>query len=204
MRCSDTKAAYAALCEADPDVMERDELAELTKHMADHRAWCDSLQVRITRRQRQLGAEGRAEAPRDLLSREGRQSSKDARTADERERVCSALPEFEDALAIGAVSAGHVDAIAQATRDLDQTTRAEFLALGEHLVTDAERMDVDVFGRSCRDLARLLSAAGPRASDVDELQRQREASSRHATDHAVTGTARRAESPRRQVWSVAA
>ncbi len=176
MRCSDTKAAYAALCEADPDVMDRDELAELTKHMADHRAWCDSLQVRITRRQRQLAAEGRAEAPRDLLSREGRQSGKDARTADERERVCSALPEFEDALATGAVSAGHVDAIAQATRDLDQATRAEFLALGEHLVTDAERMDVDVFGRSCRDLARLLSAAGPGTSDVDELQRQREAS----------------------------
>ena len=83
MRCSDTKAAYAALCEADPDVMDRDELAELTKHMADHRAWCDSLQIRITRRQRQLAADGRAEAPRDLLSREGRQSGKDARTADE-------------------------------------------------------------------------------------------------------------------------
>ena len=64
------------------------------------------------------------------MAREGRQSGKDARTADERERVCTALPQFEDALAAGTVSAGHVDAIAGAIRNLDEPTTAEFVALG--------------------------------------------------------------------------
>ena len=91
----------------------------------------------------------------DLLAREGRQSGKDARTADERERVCTVLPEFEDALAAGTVSAGHVDAIAGAIRNLDEPTTAEFVALGAELLEDAERSGVDLFDRTCRDLARI-------------------------------------------------
>ena len=59
---------------------------------------------------------------------------KDARTADDRERVCTALPSFEDALASGPVSAGHVDAIAGAIRNLDEATTAEFVALGAESV----------------------------------------------------------------------
>jgi hypothetical protein len=112
--------SYAVLCAADPDLMDRDELAVLTNHLAQHQAWCDAIKVRVTRRQRQLAAEGRAEPARDLLSRHGRQSSKDAKAAADREQVCTSLPSFEDALAAGMVSAGHVDAIANATRQLDE------------------------------------------------------------------------------------
>jgi hypothetical protein len=173
---SDPDALFAMLRAADPDVMDRDELALLTQRIAAHVAWCQALQVRVTRRQRQLANEGRAEAPRDLLSREGRQSGKEARTADERERVCTALPSFEDALSNGSVTAGHVDAIAGAIRNLDDQVTAEFLALGVELLADAERFGVDAFDRSCRDLARHLNATRAGASDVDELERQRQRS----------------------------
>lgn len=108
----DPDALFAALRHADPEVMDRDALAELASVVKSQRAWLDSLQVRITRRQRALADQGRAEAPKDLLAREGGQSGRDARTADDREKVCTALPSFEDALAGGAVSAGHVDALA--------------------------------------------------------------------------------------------
>ena len=47
-------ALFAALRVAEPAVMERDELAALTTQIAAHKAWCESLQVRVTRRQRQL------------------------------------------------------------------------------------------------------------------------------------------------------
>ena len=114
----DTEAVFAVLCAADPDVMDRDEIAAYIKQVAALKAWCESLNVRATRRQRQLAADGRAEAPKDLLAREGGQSGKDARAGEEREQVCTALPNFEDALASGAVSAGHVDAIAGAIRNL--------------------------------------------------------------------------------------
>ena len=62
----DTDAVFAVLRAADPDVMDRDELAEMTGQLATHQAWCDALKVRITRRQRQLAAEGRAEPAQDL------------------------------------------------------------------------------------------------------------------------------------------
>ncbi len=173
---ADADAACAALRAADPDVMDRDELAALTRLIASHRSWCDALQVRVSRRQRALAAEGRGESPRDLLTRDGRQSGRDARTADDRERVCTALPAFEEALAAGAVSAGHVDAIAQVTRNLDAAAQSEFLAMGGELLADAERYGVDTFGRNCRDLARHLAAVHAGGSDVEELERQRSAS----------------------------
>ena len=170
---TDPDAAFAALRAAEPDVLDRDGLAELARSITTLRAWVDSVQVRVTRRQRQLAAEGRAEAPKDLLAREGRQSGKEARAADEREHVCTALPSFEAALSNGSVSGGHVDAIAGAVRNLDDATRAEFLAMGAHLLTDAQRTGVDAFERDCRDLARHLVAVSAGGSDADELDRQR-------------------------------
>src|SRR3954468_14125795 len=97
----DPDAAYAVLREADPEVIDRAQLAELAATLKSHRAWIDSLQVRITRRQRSLADEGRAEAPKDLLAREGGQSGRDARTADDREKGCTGWASFERALAGG-------------------------------------------------------------------------------------------------------
>ena len=175
-RSPDTDAVYAALCEADPDVMDRDEIAAFIKQVASLKAWCESLTVRGTRRQRRLAAEGRGEAPKDLLAREGGQSGKDARAGEERERVCTALPSFEEALSSGSVSAGHVDAIAGAIRNLDEAVAAEFIAQGHELLADAERMGVDLFERSCRELARQFNATHAAGSDADELDKQRQMS----------------------------
>ena len=172
----DTDALFGVLRAADPDVMESDELAVFTGQIAQLKSWCDSLQVRAIRRQRALAAEGRADDPRNTLSRHGRNSSKDAHAANERERVCTALPGFEDALTAGTVAAGHVDAIANATRNLDDATTAEFNALHDELLVDATRLGVDAFERSCRELAKSLSAQAGAASDADELDRQRAAS----------------------------
>ena len=175
-RSPDTDAVYAALREADPDVMDRDEIAAFIKQVASLKAWCESLTVRGTRRQRHLAAEGRGEAPKDLLAREGGQSGKDARAGEERERVCTALPSFEEALSSGSVSAGHVDAIAGAIRNLDEAVAAEFIAQGHELLADAERMGVDLFERGCRELARQLNATHAAGSDADELDKQRQMS----------------------------
>ena len=87
--------------------------------------------------------------------------------------MCSVLPQFEDALAAGTVSAGHVDAIAGAIRNLDEPTKAEFVALGAELLEDAERSGVDLFDRTCRDLARHLNSVAAGKSDAEELDNQR-------------------------------
>lgn len=167
---------FEVLCAADPDVMDRDELTELTGQLATHQAWCDALKVRITRRQRHLADEGRAEPARDLHSRHGQQSSKDAKTTTDREQVCTALPSFEDALGAGDVSAGHVDAIANTTRSLDDELLAEFLAAEDDLLACATAQGVDVFERGCRELAKHLVAQSHTKSDADELDEQRKRS----------------------------
>lgn len=176
MATSDPDAVFAALRASDPDVMDRDELAGVVKHCALIVSWADSVKVRATRRLRALADEGRAEAPKDLLAREGGQSGRDARTADDREKVCTALPSFEDALAIGDVSAGHVDAIASAVRGLDQAIAAEFYANCGTLLDKAHNQGVDTFAQTCRDLARQVTSEHAAGSDVAELERQKAAS----------------------------
>jgi hypothetical protein len=171
-----TDALYGALRAADPDVMDGDELAILASQVARMKAWCDALQVRATRRQRALAAEGRAGAPRDTFSRHGGQSAKDAKSTEDREAVCSSMPGFESALSSGVVSAGHVDAIAAATRNLDGVARAEFAAQADELLSTAAESGVDAFARNCRDRAREIQNRVAGSSEADELERQRAAS----------------------------
>jgi hypothetical protein len=172
----DPDAVFAVLRCADPEVMDRDQLAVVAKQIAQLSSWVDSVKVRVTRRQRQLAEQGRGEAPADLLVREGGQSGRDARGADDREKVCSALPNFEGALASGSVSAGHVDAIAGVVRGMDQVTAAEFFGHRDELLDKAGQQSVDTFGRTCRDLARLVFAEQGAGSELSELERQRQAS----------------------------
>ena len=127
------------------------------------------------RRQRQLADEERAEPPADLLARAGGQSSRDARTADDREQVCSNLPNFEEALAAGAVSAGHVDTIVAAGAGMDEISATEFFTHRDDLLTKANQQSVDTFGRNCRNLARLIAAEQAAGSELSELERQKAA-----------------------------
>jgi hypothetical protein len=166
-------AVYAEVRDTDPDTLDSAELDAYLRHVAELRAWCDARQVRATRRQRQLADRGQAPDPRHSLANHGRQSSKDAAAAGEREAVCTAMPGFEEALADGAVSAGHVDAIAGATRDLTDEERSEFVADADGLLADATKQGVDAFARNCRELAKGIRARHNARSDVDELEEQR-------------------------------
>lgn len=166
-------AVYARVRDTDPDALDADELSTYLRDVATLESWCQARKVRATRRQRALASEGRATDPRHSLTEHGRQSSKEARAADEREAVCTAMPGFEDALSTGAVSAGHVDAVATATRGLDDEERAEFTDAADDLLADAGRLGVDAFGRSCRELARSIRARHNSRAEVDELERQR-------------------------------
>ena len=156
--------------------MDRDCVAGVIDHVRLVRAWCDAIEIRASRRTRELAAEGRSEAPESLLTGGGRNSSKSAHAAGEREQVCEQMPSFEDALEAGAVTAAHLDALAHATRNLDEPIRAEFAACERDLLDDATRQRPEAFERNCRDLARHLIAQNASASDSDELDAQRKRS----------------------------
>ena len=165
--------ALAGLRCAEPGVMDRDELAVVVDWLRQVRSWCDAIEVKVSRRTRELAAEGRAEAPEHLLTGGGRNTTKDAHHAGEREQVCGQMPSFEDALAAGTVTAAHVDALAHATKHLDDETQAEFTACESDLLGDAASMRPEAFERNCRDLVRQLIAQQGEKSDADELDTQR-------------------------------
>ena len=172
----DPDAAFAVLRAADPEVMDRDELAGLAKQLAAH-AWV-RLVAGAHHTPATVARQRRAAANSLPICWPARAASQVviARTADDREQVCSNLPNFEDALASGAVSAGHVDAIASVVRDMDQVTAAEFFTHRDDLLAKAGQQSVDTFGRGCRDLARLVAAEQAAGSELSELERQRAAS----------------------------
>ena len=176
-----------SLLVADPDVMDRDQLAGFVSQLGRVRGWCAAAEVRVSRRTRQLAAEGRSEPAAGLLTDGGRNSSKDAQAASERETICGAMPSFEDALAAGAVSAAHVDAIAAATRNLNDQLLAEFVACEADLLTDAGNQRVETFERGCRDLARHIVAQHQANSDAEELDTQRRNSSVKRWTDKLTG-----------------
>ncbi len=175
------------LLAGDPDVMDRDQLAGFVSQLGRIRSWCAAAEVRVSRRSRQLAIEGRAESAEALLSDGGRCSSKDAHNASERETICGAMPSFEDALAAGAVTAAHVDALAAATRNLNDQLLAEFVACEADLLADAGQQGVDVFERGCRDLARHIAAQARANADVDELDEQRKNSTVRKWTDKLTG-----------------
>ena len=83
------------------------------------------------------------------------------------------MPGFEEALDDGSISAGHIDAVSAATKDLDDAERAEFASCTEDLLDSARGRGVDAFGRECRDLAKNIRARHNAEAEVGELERQR-------------------------------
>jgi hypothetical protein len=75
----------------------------------------------------------------------------------ERAAVGAAMPEVHQALADGALSAGHADAIARAANRLDESERAQLAALAPELAEQAAATSVDTFARKVRDLAGRIS-----------------------------------------------
>ena len=73
---------------------------------------------RVAQRSRELESEGRSESPADVLREQGRRSNRDARAAAGRAETAAQMPTLGDALGDGAITAGHLDAIANATAKL--------------------------------------------------------------------------------------
>ncbi len=183
---SDVRAELDRLLEADPAVADRNEIAELVSTATRMRAWLDAYEVRCARRTRELSDAGRSEPVGSMFARAGHRSGKDAAKVDDRNSVCDDFDSFEDALVDGRISAGHLDGVAAAIRDLDDATRSQFVAAAPELLDAAVNESVDTFSRHCRELSRHLLASRS-TSDAEELDRQRAASNVRRWVDKVTG-----------------
>jgi hypothetical protein len=154
----EARAALDALAAVDLDACDRAALDAVLAQWRTLRGFTDACDVRIARRSRQLAAEGRSEGAESVLAQRGRRPAREARAAAAREQACEQMPCFEAAMAVGAVSTGHVDALAAATRGLDDPARAAFAGHAESLVRQAAWQSVEAFTKECHELARTVAA----------------------------------------------
>lgn len=172
MQRDELLATVERLCTVELDLLERDELAAVVAASARVRGWLDGVELRCSRRGRTLAAAGHAEPSPSLIARNGNRSNRDANQIDRRDKVAEAMPTMEDRLSDGTVSAGHLDAIANATRNASPEVRAAFAAHEEELTAFAAGETVEVFTRRCRALVAELTTELT-GDDATELDRQR-------------------------------
>jgi hypothetical protein len=176
MNTNSTDAAWAAARAAEPDEMTRDEIAGLLVDVRRARSCLDAIEMRASRRMRELASIGQAEPAESMIAKAGGHSGRDAQSITERDELCEEMPAVEDALADGDITAGYVDAMSAAARDLPDAVRAEYTAMADALLARADRLSLDAFRRECRQLARDLLARSRAGEEVDEMATMREAS----------------------------
>ena len=147
MKTDSTDAAWAAARAAEPDSMSRDQIATLLADVRRARSWLDAVEMRAARRIRALEAIGQAEPADSMIANASGCTSRDARTVTDRDTVCDALPDVEDAFSEGSITAAHVDAIAAASKSLPEPVRDEFNALSDDLLRRSAQVTLDSFGR---------------------------------------------------------
>jgi hypothetical protein len=169
-------AAVEALLGSDPDVASLDELGEMSRHSATLRNFSSYVDVRVNRRSNELATQGEAPLGGSVLIDEGRLSGKDAKAAGDRDRVCSEMPQFDDALASGACTSGHLDALAHLTKGLTDEERSDLSLVIDDLVADATTKPIALFERTTKATIDKIREMHRPGSDADELDRQRTAS----------------------------
>jgi hypothetical protein len=163
--------AIAGLLALDVADCDRVGLGSAVRLAHQVRGWVDAVDVAIARRSRELAAEGRSESAAEVLSGYGRRSTRETKAVSDRSEVCEQMPGFESALAGGAVSAGHVDAVANAAKGLDDAGRERLGGLADDLLGFARVEPVAVFERRCRLLGKRL--AGDEGESELDRQKQR-------------------------------
>ncbi len=142
----------AVVAAVDPGGCDRTGVIELVAACQRARGALDALDARLAM------ALARLEEPvAATLTDGGRRAVKEAQAAADRGRACALLPSLHDALAVGAVSAGHADAVARAASQLDHDATTAFKELEGAIVAAASRSSVESFDREMRDLSRRLS-----------------------------------------------
>jgi hypothetical protein len=157
---------------ADPAQCGRDGLELLVRRSLRVRGWLDSLDAAIATQASRLAATGESADAATVLGGGGRRSRRDAEAAAARGRVCAQMPVLGEALAGGQISASHLDAIAAATRMLDDDGTSRLAGHAEALAAAAGLLSPEQFEREGRDLARNLCGDGG-LSRQERLRRDR-------------------------------
>ncbi len=130
------------------------------------RAWLDASEADLVR-----GLVAEVSFPEQSIAASSKGSLGQASTVVDRAATLASLPSMAAALDGGAITAGHVDAVTRAGRDLDVAQRNELSRRVDRLVDVAEHASQAEFARRVRDEARRVQAD----DGMDRLEQQRRA-----------------------------
>lgn len=164
MKISDAVARVRAVldlvCSSPTHELEVAELRTRISDLAGARAAIEALELDAAERLRSLGA-GHAEIADEFVSSGGR-SAREAGRIETRAGLCAELPALHNALAVGAISDGHIDAVARGLRNVGEESKDSFIERVDDLVAEASVLSVDDFSSHVRGVVKLLQHdAGP-------------------------------------------
>ncbi len=170
------RAAVIALVGIDMSAADHAELADAARAVARVQSFVDLAKVQIARRGRELADHGDSSSNHVLID-EARCTGNEAKATDGRDRVCGELPDFEAALANGEVTGAHLDALANHTKSLTDAERSDLAAISDELLADAAAQPPALFDRTVKGRVDAIRNQHRPDSDIEELDRQRAASS---------------------------
>ena len=133
------------------------------------RGWLDSVEVAAAGRLAELAAASPSMFPERVVADAGRVSLGEASKSFDRARTVGVVPELGVVLDAGDISAGHVDVVTRALRQLSTGQREVLAGRGDVLAEAAAQLPADEFARVVRgELRRIRTDDG-----IDRLQRQR-------------------------------
>ncbi len=166
------RTAVEALVGTDLSVADHTDLADASRAVARLQSFVDHAKVQIARRGRQLAGEGDTSSAHTLID-EGRCTGRDVKNTNGRDRVCGDLPDFAAALASGAVTGAHLDALAHHTKSLTDAERSDLAAISDELIADATDQPPALFDRTVKGRIDAICNQHRPDSDAEELERQR-------------------------------
>lgn len=116
-----------------------------------------ALNVKAARRSDVLAAEGVSPDAEEALLGSGDVSGSTARKERDRSLIVDAIPGLGDALDEGKIGGEHLDAVANAAKNLDPELRPLFDACAGDLVERSDNTPVDTFRKQVRNLAEKVT-----------------------------------------------
>ena len=171
---ADLDTAFAVLGELDvASLATPGEIEQHVRLVATVRSWTDALLTALAGRGDELAAasDGGGPGGEHLVRGAARLSHHAAAAVARRTAVAGRFPLFASALASGAVTGEHLDALGRVLRGLEPAVLAAFVAAEGDLLGCARRVSPEAFGRSARELAEFLDPDHA-ATELEHLEQQ--------------------------------
>ncbi|MEI6497910.1 MAG: DUF222 domain-containing protein, partial [Actinomycetota bacterium] len=169
MTCSAVVAVVEVLEGVDVAVVSAAGCSNLLLDVRRVRGWLDAFEARVTTRVDELAAAGSGASSVDVHTRCSGDSAADSLRKQRRAKVLGDAPSFGEALSEGRISAGHVDALANAAANTTDDVKASLFDAQDELAEQASSMKADQFKRHLQATVRGLE----RSNGLERNQRQR-------------------------------